>query len=246
MDDFMKTEKTNIHSGHRQRLTDLITNAGVDNVSNIQAVEFFLTYIFPRGDVNPLAHRLLDKYENFANIIDASVADLCTIKGISKQSAQKIKMFAEMVYLYSSSKLSTKTNLKNSGEFLDILEGMLRFQTSENLFIFAFNHSLALIGKRRFDLNLVREVGISPYQLYDFLSSTKASYIIVAHNHPGGKALPSADDHDAVLYIEQLLKNLDCKLIDSFIVGKDGIYSEKQSSYARIFATTDQITSIAQ
>ena len=63
--------------------------------------------------------------------------------------------------------------------------------------------------------------------------------------HPCGKALPSADDHDAVLYIEQLLKNLDCKLIDSFIVGKDGIYSEKQSSYARIFATTDQITNIA-
>ena len=55
----MKTNDGNLHEGHRARLLDLALNAGVDNMSDIQVVEFFLTYIFPRGDVNPLAHRLL-------------------------------------------------------------------------------------------------------------------------------------------------------------------------------------------
>ena len=67
------------HDGHRERLTNLVEKSGLDNVSNIQAVEYFLTYIFPRGDVNPLAHRLLDKYETFANIINASVNDFLNI-----------------------------------------------------------------------------------------------------------------------------------------------------------------------
>lgn len=49
-------DEKNIHEGHRQRLLDLAISAGVDNMSEVQVMELFLTYIFPRGDVNPLAH----------------------------------------------------------------------------------------------------------------------------------------------------------------------------------------------
>ena len=86
------------HSGHRLRLTELIAKSGIENVSNVQAVEYFLTYIIPRGDVNPLAHRLLDKFENFGNIIDASENELMQVKGINKRSASKIKLFSELMF----------------------------------------------------------------------------------------------------------------------------------------------------
>ncbi|MBR1890806.1 MAG: hypothetical protein IJ817_03930 [Clostridia bacterium] len=234
-------KKKPLHDGHRERLSELMLNAGIENVSKIQAVEYFLTYIFPRGDVNPLAHRLLDKYETFANIIDAEVSDLCTVEGINTRSARKIKLFGEMIGLYSSSKLSSKINLRNTGEFLDLLEQLLRLQSTENLYLFAIDHDFNLIQKRKYDLKKVRSVGISPYDLFNFIASTKLSYLIVAHNHPNGTARPSPDDHDAVIYIENLLATFDCKLIDSFIVGKDGIYSETQNSFVRTFATTPEI-----
>ena len=54
--------KKNIHAGHRRRLMELAYKAGHENLSDIQAVELVLCYVFPRGDVNPLAHRLLDRY----------------------------------------------------------------------------------------------------------------------------------------------------------------------------------------
>ena len=72
-------QKKSIHSGHRERLTNLVDKSGIENVSPIQAVEFFLTYIIPRVDVNPLAHRLLDKFETFGNILDASENDLKSV-----------------------------------------------------------------------------------------------------------------------------------------------------------------------
>ena len=85
------------HDGHRERLTKLIEASGIENVSKVQAVEYFLTYIIPRGDVNPLAHRLLDKFDNFGNIIDASEGDLKSVKGINERSAKKIKLFNELI-----------------------------------------------------------------------------------------------------------------------------------------------------
>lgn len=78
-----------MHEGHRQRLLELALNAGVDNMSEVQVVELFLTYIFPRGDVNPLAHRLLQEYETFTQIVDADVNDLMRIEGINERAAKK-------------------------------------------------------------------------------------------------------------------------------------------------------------
>lgn len=237
----MKEDGLISHNGHRARLTDLMLNAGIDNASNIQAVEFFLTYIFPRGDVNPLAHRLLNKYETFGGIIDASVNDLVKIKGINQRSAKKIKLFGDLIFYYSSSKMTKQINLKNTGEFLDLCEELVRFKPTENLYIFAIGHNFKLIQKRKFDLKEVRKVGISPLELYDFISSTNLSYLIVLHNHPHGTALASDDDHKAVLFIEELIAHLDCKLLDSFIVGKDGIYSEKQDAFVRCFENIENI-----
>lgn len=223
------------HDGHRERLTNLIEKSGLDNVSNIQAVEYFLTYIFPRGDVNPLAHRLLDKYETFANIINASVNDLKSVRGINERSAKKITLFAQLFDLYTSTSMDKHISIDDREEFLDMIEQMLRFKTTENLILFAFNSSYMLTHKRKFNNKSIDEVAMSTYDLYDFISSSKPAYIAIAHNHPGGSAKPSPNDNNATLFIENLVLNFHCKLIDSFVVGDDGILSLKQLGYVRTF-----------
>ena len=105
------------HEGHRERLLNLIDNAGIENVSKIQAVEYFLTYIFPRGDVNPLAHRLLDRYGNFANIINASPVDLIKVKGINERSTKKITLFSQLIDLYAISSMEEKISIDDRDEF---------------------------------------------------------------------------------------------------------------------------------
>lgn len=231
-----KKEIKNMHNGHRERLTSLVLSAGIDGVSKIQSVEFFLTYIFPRGDVNPLAHRLLDKFGSFSNIIDADIGDLVSVEGINTRSAQKIKLIGQIIDFYTLSKLDKNINLQNTGKFLDLLEALLKVQSTENLLFFAISHNFKLVQKKRFDLKRVREVGLSPLELYGFISASNPAYLIVAHNHPDGSAAPSPDDRTAVQFIQSLLEHLECKLLDSFIVGEDGIYSELQGSFVRTFS----------
>ena len=228
-------QKKSIHSGHRERLTNLVDKSGIENVSPIQAVEFFLTYIIPRGDVNPLAHRLLDKFETFGNILDASENDLKSVVGINTRSAKKIKLYREVMRLYTSSRMTKKLNINENKDFLDMLEQLLRFENTENLYIFAFNNKYQLLQKRRYDLKKVRSVGISAYELYDFLSSSKPSYLMVAHNHPGGTARHSDEDAEAFTYMDSLLTTFDCEIIDSLVVGDDGIFSTKQNAFIRYF-----------
>ena len=105
MKDSDKDEKGKcIHDGHRKRLTETVNRVGLDGLSNIQVLEYILFFIFPRGDVNPLAHRLLDRFENVYTVLEASVEDLMDVKGIGEMAAQKFTHY---------SRFSTITQLKN-------------------------------------------------------------------------------------------------------------------------------------
>ena len=64
----------------------------------------------------------------------------------------------------------------------------------------------------------VREV-IRPAVLLD------AEMVIVAHNHPRGKVLPSKEDREVTQKIVAGLEIFDIRLMDHFIIGRAGIYS---------------------
>ena len=183
-----------MHEGHRQRLLELALNAGVDNMSEVQVVELFLTYIFPRGDVNPLAHRLLQEYETFTQIVDADVNDLMRIEGINERAAKKICMFGEMFYYYTSAKMGRKYAVKCIGDILDVVEDNLRFRTSENMIILAISAGNIITHKRRINLNSSNRVGLPVLEFTKFLATAKPASLVIAHCHPYGKSTPSQED----------------------------------------------------
>lgn len=226
------------HDGHRDRLASMVSTAGMLNMTNIQQVEWALTLVFPRGDVNPLAHRLLDKYRTFANIIDASIEDLCQVKGINKRSAIKIKSLKQIMFVYNLSKITNKVSLNNREEFLNYLENLLRFEPYENLILLALNSKNQVTQFRCLDMGNIRAIGIPPEQIINFSVSSKLVRMVCAHNHPGGSAHPSSDDLSATEYINQIINPLGLSLFDSYIVGDDGIYSLSQKGFVKYYDTS--------
>ena len=229
------------HDGHRKRLLDLVVNAGIDNMSDIQIVEYMLTYIFPRGDVNPLAHRLLDTYGNLTNIIDASSTDLMTVKGINERSAKKISMLGELFYAYSTAKLRKKCKVDCKADVLDIVEDVLRFRTTENLLLLGFSVANYLCGKKRINLYQNNEVSIPIMELTAFLSSVKPASLVVAHCHPYGIAEPSASDLNGFKIVEKICFDCGVNLIDSYIVGENGVYGQREGKLVRTYFDIDDL-----
>ena len=237
----MKNDEKNIHEGHRERLLEMVAKIGLENMTEVQAVEFMLTYIMPRGDVNPLAHRLLNEFENFTQIVDADESDLKRIKGINDRSAKKISMLKEMFFFYSTSKMRKPFQIKTKMELLDVLEDILRFRTTEHLLLLALSPANIVTYKRLINVNSVSTVGLDMLELTDFLSSSKPASLVVAHCHPYGSAKPSVEDGKAFEKIENLCKNCGVKFLDSYIVGEDGVYSQRDEEFSRTFYDVDQL-----
>ena len=81
-----------IHRGHRDRVKQEFLRGGLGPFSDVRALELLLFYALPQGDVNPLAHALLDRFGSLAGVLDADLADLRTVPGIGDHTAILLKL----------------------------------------------------------------------------------------------------------------------------------------------------------
>ena len=166
-----KLEEKGMHDGHRKRLIDLVERVGIDQVTNIQALEFILFYVFPRGDVNPLAHRLLDRFHDVATVLEASIEDLKVVKGMGETSAKKLRSLLEIFFYYYLEKMNDEGTLKTIGEFYDYIEQLLRYRPEEELFLFGLNKLGEVTKGRRFGKGVTNMVAISIQDISLYIST---------------------------------------------------------------------------
>jgi len=228
-------EKKCIHDGHRDRLLNTVIQGGLDNLSEIQITEYMLFYILPRGDVNPLAHRLNDRFGNIANIIDASESELMEIDGIGERAAKKIMGLNELFNKVNDYRANRNYSFQTLENVADYFEELLRFATTETFYIIALDHSYNFLNKKKVESVSSGSVGITPLSVASFLSSTKAGAVIIAHNHPSGYCTPSKADVESTSKLKSLIESLGSRFLDHIIVGTNGIYSVTNDLIIRQF-----------
>ncbi len=224
----------NIHDGHRKRVLDMVTEVGLYPLNPINVMEFILFLIIPRGDVNPLAHRLLDRFDNVSSVIDASIEDLMEVDGIGESAAKKIHSISEIFFYYSMDKIN-QSRIENLSEFYDYLETLLRLRPEENVFIYGVDNSGAIIKGRHFSKGKTDVVALDMKDILLYLSTNKVSRIIIVHNHPNGSCEPSELDKKSFNDLKESLEHASAKLVDCLIVGKEGIFSLVKNEYRRLF-----------
>ena len=230
----MSEKKKCIHDGHRKRLINTVEKAGIENLSEVQALEYILFFIFPRGDVNPLAHRLLDRFANISTVLDAPVEDLKMVEGMGETSAKKLHSLLDIFYLYSLDK-GSMAPYKTIGELYDYMEEILRFKPNEEIYVIGINNKGNACKERKLAQGSFSEVKIDMKEIALYITTYNVNRIIIVHNHPNGKGYPSQADKDSTEKLKQICRGVGCELIDSLIVGQDGIWSVFNDEIKRYF-----------
>ena len=70
------------HQGHRQRMRERVQNYGLDSLAEHEALEYVLYLTNAQKDTNGIAHDLIDRFGDFAAVLEASEEELCTVEGV--------------------------------------------------------------------------------------------------------------------------------------------------------------------
>ncbi len=221
---------SNEHKGHRDRTRQLFLQMGGESLPDHILLEILLYYAVPRRDTNELAHLLLGAFGGIKGVLEADVDELQQVPGIGYNAAVLLKLGLSLFRSYLQDMQSAENVLDCTQKIGDYLVPMFIGKTDESLYLLCFNDRYKLLRCELIAQGIHNAVSINQKKIVERAALSKCSRVVIAHNHPGGVALPSDEDVRSTLQIHSTLKALHIQLVDHIIVSGDDYISLADSN----------------
>jgi DNA repair protein RadC len=190
---------------------------GLDNFSEHEVLELLLYYAIPRGDVNPLAHQLLDHFGSLCAVLDADPTELKQVNGVGDKTAALLHLMPPLFRRYRLSGHTERIfdNTEKAGKYL---ADYYISHVNELITIMLLDNSCRLLAVKALAEGNPRSVRIDYRTMLSEILRYNATNVILAHNHPGGICIPSREDFIETRQVRDQLRKIGVHLADHIIV----------------------------
>ena len=220
-----------VHDGHRERLKERFRSEGLDGFTEVQVLELLLFYSVPRKDTNEIAHAPLEKFGTLAQVLDANPADLEKVPGMGSSSALFLKLLSAAGRRYQISRTESATILRTLEQCGAYLQPRFFGRKHEAVFLLCLDAKCKVLACKQVGEGSVNSAGVPIRSIVETALSANATMVVLAHNHPSGLALPSADDIQTTKRLAVALDTVEITLIDHLVFSDDDYVSMAQSGY---------------
>ena len=174
-----------------------------------------------------LSRRILTDASNDLNTLARlSVSDFMNrYKGVGMAKAASIIAAMELGRRRALSTAREEPALTTSRDLYDYLQPLIGDLDHEEFWVIYLTHSNKVKGCECLSSGGMDGTVIDVRLLFRGALDMKATYIVIAHNHPGGSLVPSTYDELITRKIYEGGQLLDIKLYDHIIVGENAYYS---------------------
>ena len=217
-----------VHDGHRQRKKEQFLRRGLEGFADHEVLELLLYYAIPRRDTNEIAHRLIAKFGTLRGVFDAAPEELRQVEGMGENAAlflQLLPAVGRRTLLHEKREVILNSVEAVGTYFARLLDGERR----EVLYQVCLDAKGKLLSYCRLASGTVSVAPVSVREVVENALRCDASRVVLGHNHPSGVALPSEEDRQITLQIQQALATMSIALVDHIIVA-DGDFVSMAAS----------------
>jgi DNA repair protein RadC len=186
-----------------------------------------------RGEsVSMTAQKLLSYFGSLEWIMNASLEDLQTVKGLGLAKASQLRACFEIARrVYTKSELieeNKEKGLTTAKKVYEFIRSKISNYAKEHFVVLSFDARNKFLGVDTVSVGTLDASLIHPRETFDTAIRRHAAYIIVAHNHPSGNAEPSEDDLVITKRLMEASKIMGIEINDHIIVAKNSFFSFKE------------------
>lgn len=227
-----KKKGQNIHAGHRQRMKQEFLARGLDGIPDHKALEMMLFFSIPQGDVNPLAHDLVNQFGSLFGVFGASYEQLVSIKGVGENTAILILLINALFTRFLQGQVDLEGVYQTCWQFKELLEPEFFGARNEMVYLVCLDAKMKLLAPpKRLSEGAANAAFISTRKVMEAALACNASAVVLAHNHISGLAFPSTDDIVTTKHLALSLRQVGILLYDHLIVADGEIVSMRDSGY---------------
>lgn len=210
-----------MHEGHRKRLWEKLRSG--DNLFEHELLEILLFNAYPRKNVNPVAHALLERFSSISEVINADVEELTQVEGVGENVALYLKCIGECMRLKNN--CDSFAVIKNTGELKEFVSARMRGRADEVLEFYLMDKAGRVRRICTYTDNDPARVNIRPEEIVKMISIYRPHGVYMAHNHTDSPAVPSSADDDVTKKVQVICNLNNVRFYDHCIYAPDGIYS---------------------
>lgn len=219
----------NFKDGHRQRLKKVFLDSNMESLTAEHYLELLLFYCIPRKDTQEISCKLIHHFGTLAGVLDATFEDLLKVKGIGESTATLIKLIPNIARAYMVDRSSNGTILSSIEEAGNYLIPKFIGYTKEVLYIVCLDNKLKVVYCDILSEGTIDNIQFAVRTIIEITMRVNANSVILAHNHPYGLPLPSADDVNTTIRLHKALEIVGVSLRDHFIIA-NGQYTSLADS----------------
>lgn len=179
------------HQGHRQRMRERVQNYGLDSLADHEVLEYILYTTNAQRDTNEIAYNLLERFGDFASVLEASEEELCTVEGIGPTSARLLHMLPQVSRYYGRCRTDGKRCFKTTEQLGSYLMAKFAWSDYERAMLVSLStrrHIKAAVWLREGTSDRV-SLDVKDVVATAIKGGTDA--VVLCHNHPqrSGSAL---------------------------------------------------------
>ena len=220
-----------VHVGHRARMRERFMKEGLSGFSEHEVLEFLLMFAIPQRDVNPLAHRLIDRFGSLSAVLESSPAELTRVDGVGENAAALLSLMPQLMGYYQHSAMGRKPVITNLAEARKYAGALFFGLHEERVYMICVDQSGRVLHPALMHRGTIDQVQIYPREVVETALRYHAHAVLLAHNHPSGIAVPSSEDVQTTCRVAMALNAVEIQLADHIVVADGDYVSMVQSGY---------------
>ena len=229
----MPDKPKNHHAGHRQRVKEEFLARGLEGWPDHRVLELLLFYTIPQGDVNDLAHELVERFGSLAGVLDASVEELKKVKGVGDHTAVFLRMLPAVLGRYQGARTRLSAIINSPEEAYAWLEPYFFGARNEMVYVLCMDGKRQVLGVRKVAEGSIEMAEVNTRRIAEEAIGLRAAQIYVAHNHVSNLAIPSQADWLTTDTLRGALRPIGIELIDHLVFVDGDMVSLKDSEHLK-------------
>jgi len=191
-----------------------------------------LALIIARGvsgkSVMNIAQEVLSKFGNIKGVGEATIEQLCEIRGIGPAKAAQILACFEIGKRSNLEPDQKKYDITNPKAVVQAIGASIKNKAKEHFKLIILDSRNKILTITDISLGTLNANLVHPREIFKDAVTHNAASVVLVHNHPSGDPEPSEDDIKITKQLVEAGKIMGIEVVDHLIIGNDSFTSFKE------------------
>lgn len=215
-----------------ERPRERLAANGADALGNSDLIAILLRTGLQGKSALVIGQELLAKFQTLDRLSQASVTELCEVKGIGRDKAVTLKAAFTLARRMAAELRAESPLLDSPERIADLLREDARGYEVEHFLVLLLNTRRHLIRVERISQGTLDAIHVHAREVFKHAISANAAAIVLVHNHPSGDPTPSEADIKVTRDLIRAGQLLKIDVLDHVILGRRT--TERERDYASL------------